>query len=69
MEVSRVVEKVEPVTVAELIAAGIDPGAVARLPIRDVGPRGPCWRSQDVQNWLEFEAARSCLESLRLNPS
>jgi hypothetical protein len=62
MEVSRADQKEEPVTVTELIAAGIDPGAVARLPIREVRLRGPCWQFQDIQDWLEFEAARSCIE-------
>ncbi len=49
-------------TAGDLIARGVDPNAVARLPVREVGPRGPWWRPRDVAHWLEFEAARACTD-------
>lgn len=48
------------VTAADLIAAGVDPGAVARLPVREVGPRGPRWRFRIVTDWLDFVVALAC---------
>ena len=48
------------VTVGDLIAAGAPPDAVSRLPVREVGPRGPWWRFREARNWLEFDSARMC---------
>jgi hypothetical protein len=48
------------VTVGDLIAFGASPDAVGRLPVREVGPHGPCWRFREALTWLEFDAARAC---------